>query len=76
MLKEYLVNREQEVVDIMMTLFNDEYILKTYVESKERDAANRKSKLLAEKMYKRGDSVNDVADFLEVSVKEVEEWLQ
>ena len=27
-LKEYLENREQEVVDIMMTLFDDEQILK------------------------------------------------
>ncbi len=30
-LGEYLSGREMEVVDIMMTLFNDEYILKTYV---------------------------------------------
>ena len=74
-LKEYLENKEQEVVNIMMTLFNDEYILKTYVESEKRAAAERKSKLLAEKMYKRGDSISDIADFLEVSVKEVEEWL-
>ena len=29
--KEYLEGREQEVVDIMMTLFDDEQILKVYV---------------------------------------------
>ena len=29
-LREYLSSREKEVVDIMMTLFNEEYILKTY----------------------------------------------
>ena len=27
-LKEYLENKEQEVVDIMMTLFDDEQVLK------------------------------------------------
>lgn len=30
-LKEYLESKEQEVVDIMMTLFDDEQILKAYV---------------------------------------------
>ena len=29
-LKEYLENNEQEVIDIMMTLFDDEQILKAY----------------------------------------------
>lgn len=31
-LKEYLEKKEQEVVDIMMTLFDDEQILKAYVQ--------------------------------------------
>lgn len=31
-LKEYLENREQEVVDIMMTLFDDDQILKAYTQ--------------------------------------------
>ena len=70
-LKEYLVDREQEVVNIMMTLFNDEYILKTYVKSEKMDYA----KATAQKLYKKGNSVEDIADALEVSVKEVEEWL-
>ena len=39
MLSEYLSGREKEVVDIMMTLFNEEYILKTYVESREKEAS-------------------------------------
>ena len=70
-LKEYLLDREQEVVNIMMTLFNDEYILKTYVKSEKMDYA----KATAQKLYKKGNSVEDIADALEVSVKEVEEWL-
>lgn len=41
-LKEYLESKEQEVVDIMMTLFDDEQILKAYAkdieDNKEREA--------------------------------------
>ncbi|MBQ9989401.1 MAG: hypothetical protein IJP31_00430 [Lachnospiraceae bacterium] len=63
----------------MMTLFDDKYILKTYVKSKEKEAAeasvNEKSKNLAEKMYKRGDSINEIAEFLDASVEDVEGWL-
>lgn len=74
-LKEYLENREQEVVNIMMTLFNDEYILKTYVESRERDAVQKNLMATAQKLYKKGNSVEDIADTLEAPVKEVEGWL-
>ncbi len=37
-LKEYLEKREREVVTIMMTLFDTEYIFKTYVDSEKREA--------------------------------------
>ena len=70
-LREYLENREQEVVNIMMTLFDNEYILKTYVKSKEREA----TRIAAQKMYEDGDSVERIAEIFDVSVKEVEEWL-
>lgn len=70
-LREYLENREQEVVDIMMMLFDDEYIFKTYVESERRDA----EKSVAQKMYEAGDSVEKIAKIFDMSVKEVEEWL-
>ena len=63
----------------MMTLFNDEYILKTYVANREKEAAqtatqNAKADA-ARKFYKKGNSVEDIADALEVTVKDVEEWL-
>lgn len=85
-LREYLENREQEVVDIMMTLFNDEYILKTYVESEKKEAAEKavqnikketeqKNRAAALKFYQKGNSVEDIADALGVTVKEVENWL-
>jgi phosphoheptose isomerase len=40
-LKEYLEKREREVVTIMMTLFDTEYIFKTYVESEKTEAERR-----------------------------------
>ena len=78
-LKEYLGSREQEVVSIMMSLFDDEYILKTYVASKEKEAAERAAKEAAKtaalKFYKKGVSIEDIADSLDVPKEEVEEWL-
>ena len=79
-LKEYLTEREQEVVDIMMKLFDDEYILKTYIESERRDAAETATEKTigetAKKLYQKGHSVQDIADLFEVSAEQVEQWLE
>ncbi len=50
-LKSYLESRETEVVDMMMTLFDDEQIWKAYAKDIERDAA----KETAIRMIKDGD---------------------
>ena len=71
----YLSGREKEVVDIMMTLFNEEYILQTYVESREKEASEKTKIGTAQKLYKKGNTIEDIADTLDVSVKEVEQWL-
>jgi len=47
-LKEYLESKEQEVVDIMMTLFDDEQILKAYTKDKEKETERK----TAERMIK------------------------
>ncbi len=70
-LKEYLETREQEVVNIMMTLFDDEYIIKTYVESEKTEAAKKTACNLSE----MGMSVEDIAKAVSAPVKQVEEWL-
>lgn len=49
-LKEYLESKEQEVVDIMMTLFDDEQILKAYT----KDIEDNKEKETAKRMIKIG----------------------
>ena len=56
----------------MMTLFDDEYILKTYIKSEKMDYARE----TAIRLYKKGNSVEDIADALSVSAKEVKEWLE
>ena len=78
-LKEYLRSREKEVVDIMMMLFDDDYILRTYIESEKREAAEKATtkadKKAAQNFYKLGNSIPDIAKALEVSVQQVEKWL-
>lgn len=60
-LKEYLENREQEVVDIMMTLFDDEQILKAYA----KDIENNKEKETAERMIRKGKmTLDEIADYV------------
>ena len=47
MLIEYLESREQKVVDIMMTLFDDEQILKAYAKDIEENTAKETAKKTA-----------------------------
>ena len=59
----------------MMTLFDEEYILKTYVEQEKREAAEKTTKEAARKLYQKGTSVADIADVLSVTEQEVRQWL-
>ena len=45
-LKQYLSSKEVEVVTIMMTLFNDEQIMRTYTKDIEKETARKKAKLM------------------------------
>ena len=58
-LKEYLESKEQEVVDIMMTLFDDEQVLEAYAE----DIKNSEARKTAEKLIRKGRmSLDEIAD--------------
>lgn len=59
----------------MMTLFDEEYILKTYVEQEKREAAEKTTKEAARKLYQKGTSVADIADVLSLTEQEVRQWL-
>ena len=78
-LKEYLENREQEVVDMMMTLFDDEQILKAYVkdieESTARETARETAKETAIKLIKKGKmSLEEIAECVpSLSIEELKE---
>ena len=68
----------------MMMLFDDDYILRTYIESEKREAAEKAAKKATEEatqkatqnadrkaaknFYKLGNSIPDIAKALEVSV--------
>ena len=61
MLKEYLENKEQEVVDIMMTLFDDEQVLEAYA----KDIKNGEARETAERMIKDGElSLDKIARYV------------
>lgn len=75
----------------MMMLFDDDYILRTYIESEKREAAEKAAKKAAKEatqkatqnadrkaaqnFYKLGNSIPDIAKALEVSVQQIEKWL-
>ena len=60
-LREYLISKEQEVVDIMMTLFDDEQILRAYA----KDIADETERKTAERMIKKGKmSLEEIADYV------------
>ncbi len=66
-LKEYLESKEQEVVDIMMTLFDDEYVLEAYAKEREDNATLREARETAERLIKKGKmSLEDIADCVPV----------
>ena len=79
-LKEYLESREKEVFDIMIELFNDEQIQKSYLES-ERYKAKTEGRTegrmeerisLVKKLLKGGiGTVNDIAELTDLPVETV-----
>ena len=70
-LKEYLENKEQEIVDIMMTLFDDEQVLEAYAE----DIKNSEARETAERMIRKGKmSLEEIADYVpSLSLEELKE---
>ena len=64
-LKEYLESKEQEVVDIMMTLFDDEQILKAYIKEIKDNTVKEIAKETAERMIKKGKRIlEEIADYV------------
>ena len=64
-LKEYLEGREKEVVTIMMSLFDEEQIVKSYIRSERYEAAQEEARETAERMIKKGKmTIEEIAEYV------------
>ncbi len=70
-LREFLADREKEVISIMMSLFDDERIMRTHIASEKKETARK----AAEKMVRAGKiSVDEITEyFTELSAEDVRE---
>jgi hypothetical protein len=58
-LKEYLLDREKEVVTIMMSLFDEEQIMKSFIKSERHDT----ERAMAEQLIRKGKmTLEEIAD--------------
>ena len=80
LLKEYLREREKEVEEIMITLFDQEYIWNLERDSIRSEAfargASEKQTQVVLNMFRRNMAVEDIADISGSSVEEVKEILK
>ena len=74
-LKEYLENKEQEVVDMMMTLFDDEQILKAYAKDIQETTVRETARETAMNLIRKGKmSLEEIAECVpSLSMKELKE---
>ena len=62
-LKQYLSSREVEVITIMMSLFDDEQIMKTYLKDIEKETERKTERKTAERMIRKGKmTLEEIAD--------------
>ena len=52
-LKKYLISKEKKVVTIMMSVFDDEQIMRTYLKDAANTAAYEADRATAERMIKK-----------------------
>ena len=82
-LKEYLESRGKEVVDIMMTLFDQEYAVERYGDEKKAEGlaegeAKGTMKAKQEMTYKLVDRripLETISEIVEISVEVIKKWL-
>ncbi len=77
-LKEYLESKEQEVYDIMMTLFDQEYAVERYGEEKKAEGlaegALKQAKETAFSLKAEGFSDTMIAKILHISLDTIRQW--
>lgn len=70
-LKEYLESREQEVVDMIMELYDEQEILKSYVESERFEAENAAKRKMAVEMLRENEPVDKIIKYSGLSEETV-----
>lgn len=84
-LKEYLISREKEVINIMIQLYSQEEVYLDHVASERRDAAEQatkkarqeaeqKSRETAQRLYKMGLPIDKICEALGHDKETVTEW--
>lgn len=72
-LREYLAQREKEVVTIMMSLFDDEQIMKSFIRSERYDVAKEKALLMLKNGKITVDEINKFfPELIESDIRELE----
>ena len=67
-------SKEEEAVSIMMSLYNEEEVMRSYIKSERYEAELDKAKKTAIRMIKAGKmSLEDIADYTELSLDIVKE---
>ena len=74
-LAEYLKDREKEVVDIMMTLFEQEYAVERYGDEKRTEGELKKAKEMAFSLFQMGVPIEKIAEAAKLDVGLVKNWL-
>jgi hypothetical protein len=73
-LREYLESREKEVVTIMMSLFDEEQIMKVYLEDHDRETERRTARDTAKRFLEMGKfTVEEIAAGTGLTIDEVKE---
>ncbi len=72
-LREYLLEREKEVVTIMMSLFDEEQIMKSFIKSERYEETKENARRLLKLGKIKIDEVSDCfPDLLDNDIKELE----
>ena len=74
-LAEYLKDREKEVVDIMMTLFEQEYAVERYGDEKRAEGRAEGRKEMALSLFQMGVPIEKIAEAAKLDVGLVKKWL-
>ena len=73
-LREYLENKEQEVLDMLMELYDQEEVMKSYVQSEKYEAVEEAAKETAKRMLKDGTfSIDKIAEFVSLPIEVIQE---